>query len=230
MTKQKDFKRRVRARMAKTGESYTAARANLLDATDPPGSGNRTLPIPPHHEKLAGMSDQKVEKATGKTWTAWAAALDGVGAAAWEHRAIADHLREVHGVPDWWTQMVTVGYERLRGLRDVGQRRGGSYEVNKSKTLAVPVADVFDAFADTRRRKKWLPDLALRVTTATKPKSIRMRLDDDSRLEAYFMAKGPARASVSVQHRKLVDRETAERTRTFWTERLEVLKGLLEGE
>jgi hypothetical protein len=30
MTKQADFKRRVRARMAKTGESYTAARAQLL--------------------------------------------------------------------------------------------------------------------------------------------------------------------------------------------------------
>jgi hypothetical protein len=32
MTKQADFKRRVRARMAKTGESYTAARAQLLGA------------------------------------------------------------------------------------------------------------------------------------------------------------------------------------------------------
>ena len=30
MTKQADFKRRVRERMAKTGESYTAARAQLL--------------------------------------------------------------------------------------------------------------------------------------------------------------------------------------------------------
>ncbi len=30
MTQQKTFKRRVRARMAKTGESYTAARRQLL--------------------------------------------------------------------------------------------------------------------------------------------------------------------------------------------------------
>jgi hypothetical protein len=32
MTEQADFKRRVRARMARTGESYTAARRQLLEA------------------------------------------------------------------------------------------------------------------------------------------------------------------------------------------------------
>src|SRR6185437_11476558 len=54
MTRQADFKRRVRARMAKTGESYATARSQLLaerpvpagalhvsngDATDLPGTG-----------------------------------------------------------------------------------------------------------------------------------------------------------------------------------------------
>ena len=37
MTRQAEFKRRVRARMAKTGESYAAARAQLLAARDPLG-------------------------------------------------------------------------------------------------------------------------------------------------------------------------------------------------
>ena len=36
MTQQKTFKRRVRARMAKTGESYTAARRQLLTDAPPP--------------------------------------------------------------------------------------------------------------------------------------------------------------------------------------------------
>src|SRR5919197_1599333 len=35
MTKQADLKRRVRARMAKTGESYTAARAQVLAVREP---------------------------------------------------------------------------------------------------------------------------------------------------------------------------------------------------
>ena len=37
MTTQKSFKRLVRTRMEKTGESYTAARAMLLDAREPDG-------------------------------------------------------------------------------------------------------------------------------------------------------------------------------------------------
>ena len=35
MTEQKSFKRLVRARMEKTGESYTTARARLLRAEEP---------------------------------------------------------------------------------------------------------------------------------------------------------------------------------------------------
>lgn len=37
MTKHKSFKRLVRSRMVKTGESYTAARAALLGADEPKG-------------------------------------------------------------------------------------------------------------------------------------------------------------------------------------------------
>lgn len=37
MTEHKSFKRLVRARMGKTGESYTAARANLLRVEEPLG-------------------------------------------------------------------------------------------------------------------------------------------------------------------------------------------------
>jgi hypothetical protein len=43
MTKQADFKRRVRARMAKTGESYTTARGRLLAEHPGPASGNSPL-------------------------------------------------------------------------------------------------------------------------------------------------------------------------------------------
>ena len=38
MTRQADFKRRVRARMAKTGESYATARRALLAGTTPDDS------------------------------------------------------------------------------------------------------------------------------------------------------------------------------------------------
>jgi hypothetical protein len=51
--------------------------------------------------------------------------------------------------------MVTVGYERIRGLRDRGQRRGGEYEATKSRTFNIPVERLFDAFANARIRRRW---------------------------------------------------------------------------
>src|SRR5437868_148338 len=103
----KDLKRLVRARMKKTGESYTAARAQVL--TKKPAT-------PKNYEKLAGMSDASVKKATGCTWNAWVKALDKMGAKEKPHRDIAAMVASF-GTPNWWTQTVTVGYERIRGLR-----------------------------------------------------------------------------------------------------------------
>jgi uncharacterized protein YndB with AHSA1/START domain len=220
MTKDKDFKRLVRARMQKTGESYAAARAKLFAKAAPP--------LPANYEKVAGMTDAAVEKATGKGWPEWTAILDRAGAASWKHRAIAEHLHGPLGVPSWWTQMIAVGYERLRGLRATGQRRDGSYEVSKSKTLGVPVSAVWKAFSEKRARSRWLPDLDLDITTATKPKSMRIRLGDGSRLDAYFTSKSAAKCGVTLQHRALPDAKAKERMRAFWTERLEALRAMLE--
>lgn len=220
MTKDKDFKRLIRARMEKTGESYTAARTNLL-AKNPP-------PLPDDYETIAGMSDDAVAKATGRTWPEWTAVLDRAKASTMEHRAIVAHLHEQFGVPGWWCQMVTVGYERLRGLRDMGQRRGGGYEISKSKTVSAPVHEVWRAFSEEALRRMWLPDEELTIRTATEAKTMRMRLADDAPLDAYFTPKGDAKASVTLQLRKLPDREAADAAKTLWGQRLEALAELLD--
>ena len=73
---------------------------------------------------------------------------------------------EKYKIPGWWAQTVTVGYERIKGLRAVNQRRDGTFEANKSRTFAVPVSRLFDAFHDPRVRARWLPDVKLTVRTA----------------------------------------------------------------
>ncbi len=75
-------------------------------------------------------------------------------------------------------------------------------------------------------RASWLPE-KLTIRTATKPKSMRIRLADDSPLDAYFTAKGDAKSSVSLQHRGLPDKEAAEEMRAYWGERLDALRSLL---
>src|SRR6185436_1034919 len=100
--------------------------------------------------QIAGMADAKVKAATGCTWESWTWHLDKVEAFKWPHSEIADYIHTKYKVKSWWTQMVAVGYERIKGLREKGQRRDGRYEAGKSKTIAVPAGRAFRAWNDKR--------------------------------------------------------------------------------
>jgi hypothetical protein len=250
MPTNKDFKRLVRARMQKTGEAYTSARANLLKRT--PETPTITAPAVPEldmpmrraasvtsgspsvasskidYAKLAGMSDAAIKRATGCGWEKWVLCLDYVGAEDWSHRAIADYVHTTHKVKDWWTQTVSVGYERIKGLRQIGQRRDGGYEANKSKTVAASAAAVFRAFAHARVRKAWLPDATVVIRKATPNRSVRMSWDDGTSVEVWITSKGAKKTAAQVQHRKLAGKEDADRRRQFWAERLNALREVVE--
>ena len=210
---QKDLKKIVRARMEKTGEAYTTARLHVV---------GKKPQI--DYAAVAGMSDEAVKKATGRDWASWVKTLDAVQANEKPHREIAQYVASL-GTPDWWSQGVTVGYERIRGLRDKGQRRGGGYEANKSRTFAVPVAKLFDTITSAAKRKKWMP-VAMKVRTKTPHKTVRVSFDDGTLAQFYLLDKG-AKSTVAVQHQKLADRETANRMKEWWTERFDQLAELL---
>ena len=221
MTLDKDRKRIIRRRMQKTGESYTTARVHVL---------SQPTPHPPpavNHAALAGMSDAKVAAKTGRTWREWVSLLDADGAAAMRHRDIAALVRSRHGVGDWWAQTVTVGYERIKGLREIGQRRSGEYEAGKTKTFGVPVGVLFDAWAIRAKRRRWLDGVDPKVRTATKPKSIRLQWPDGTIVVVGFTAKGRARSTMAIQHTKLPDRSAADQMKRYWTERVGALDELL---
>jgi hypothetical protein len=215
MPKQKDLKRIVRTRMQKTGESYTAARLHIV----------KPIPPAPKYAATAGMSDASVKKATGQDWAAWVRVLDAAGSAKKPHRDIARYVSSL-GTPDWWSQMITVGYERIRGLRERGQGRDGAYEANKSRTFPVPVAKLFEAFAKPRMRARWLPG-KIKVRTSNAPKTIGLNMEDDTRVQIGFIAKGANKSAVAIQHSRLRDKATAAKMKTFWAERFDALAELL---
>ncbi len=220
MPTNKDLKRLVRARMRKTGEAYTAARAHIVTK---PKSATKSI----GYAALAGMSDEKVKAKTGCTWERWVHALDRKGAEKMSHRDIAALVSEKYKVDGWWSQTVTVGYERIKGLRARGQRRDGSYGAGKSRTFNVPVTQLFDAWATPSVRRRWLNGESVKVRTATAPKSMRLGWTDGSIIAVEFMAKGKSKSSVALAHTKLADRETANRLKEYWSERLDVLGEVL---
>jgi len=224
MPTQKDFKRIVRARMAKTGESYTTARSTLL-AKVALNAAPKAVAPKPRWPELAGMSDEAVQAKTGQTWAQWVTALDSQQAWQWTHRDIARHLGEHYdAVSPWWAQTVTVGYERIRGLRDVGQRRGGSYDANKTRTFGVDVETLYRMFADARRRRRWLPDGFSKIRTSKVNTSMRLDWDDGTRVMLYFTDKGPNKSSVSIQHTMFPDKAAASSAKEAWHVRLDTLR------
>ena len=229
MTRQKDFKRLVRARMRKTGEAYTAARAQLLAKPARSRTTKKATATAPavDYAVLAGMSDEAVKAKTGCTWERWVHALDHHGAETMTHSEIAALVSKTYKVGSWWTQTVTVGYERIKGLRARGQRRDGTYEATKSRTFGVPVATLHRAFADSATRSKWLDESGVKVRTSIPPKSIRLGFVDGSIVAVGFTPKGDAKSMAALSHAKLPSKEAAEQVRKYWSDRFATLAGVL---
>ena len=221
MTRQKTFKRKVRARMQKTGESYMAARRRLIATGERPEAEAAEFEPP--------MSDDAIRERTGRGWDEWLALLDASEASSRPHPEIARWLREEHGVGGWSAQSITVGYERARGRRAPGQRPDG-WSVTASKTVAVPVERLYAAFGDDGLRERWLPGAELHVRTASPPKSARYDWEDGStRVIVGFYAKGDDKSQVALEHARLPDADTAEEMKSWWRERVGALKEMLEG-
>jgi hypothetical protein len=236
----KDLKRLVRARMKKTGEAYTTARAHIttksrkLPASKAAASATRVAAAaaikPTDYAAVAGISDETIKAKTGCTWERWVYALDRRGAEQMSHGEVAALVNEKYKVDGWWSQMVTVGYERIKGLRARGQRLDGTYEAAKSRTFDVPVKTLFDSWADASVRRRWLNGASVKVRTATRPKSMRLGWTDGSIVAVWFIPKGKSKSSVALAHTKLSDKATADHLKQYWSERLDALGEVLSGQ
>jgi hypothetical protein len=224
MTVQKSFKRLVRGRMTKTGESYAAARAQLLAGVQPAPD---QVGIP----ELA-CSDTRIRERTGMGWEEWFELLDSWDAEQLPHTDIARRVAELRGTPilGWDAQAVATSFERSRGMRAVGERCGpDGFVASASKTIAVHAGEIFEAVVDPGWRAGWLPDLDLVERTVTKPKSARFDVGDGrTRLLVTVTPKTPEKATIAAEQSRLAGPGELEQQRAFWRAALVVLKDDLE--
>ncbi|HKI03318.1 MAG TPA: DUF4287 domain-containing protein [Thermoanaerobaculia bacterium] len=255
MTLQKKLKKTIRARSEKTGESYTAARRQVLLAREKsvpeelaapaaPAVAIPEPPAPPMTPAKGEVNDESARKKTGHGLDHWFAVLDAFGAAAKGHTATAAYLHQEHGVPGWHSQGITVAYERARGLRERNQSCTGSFQVSVSKTVATTVDEVAEALRNAEHRNAWLqgsdPALIEAIEAAfkgAKPREVKTKGNyawlrfpwDGSTVEIRITAKPKGGASVVADNQNVGGLEQVEQRRAQWRVALAGLKQHLDG-
>lgn len=249
MTRARTLKTAVRARMAKTGERYTTARRHVLAAepvtrpSSPRSSARATAgaasPSAAASEPRGAVSDPRVRERTGHDLAHWFSVLDRFGGTAKGHTALARHLRDAHDVPGWYSQGITVAYERAHGGRSRNQRPDGSFDFGASTIVAAAIAEVQIAMTDPRRRARWTrgldDDLVAAVTAgmdgrAGRGFAPRSQGQAASRfrwgtsvVEVMLMPLPDGRTRVHVQHGKLPSLAAVESHRPLWKAALAAL-------
>lgn len=234
MPTQKRFKRRVRARMAKTGEAYTAARHQLLRKAEPLEPDPDPATVTPE-TGLTGMpaeaflvADEAVIRATGKSHAEWFAILDEWGGTGHTHTEIARWLGETHSAPGWWIQNITVAYERARGMRKPGQMADG-FTVSVSRTVDTDEASALRAFTDPAMRVTWLPAAPMKQRPTRAARTARFDWPEPpSRVVVNVLAKQGGKATVFITHEQLPDVAAADRFKASWRGWADALKASLE--
>jgi len=221
MTTQESFKKRVRARMTRTGEKYGAARRALLHQAPPPGTaaGRPWVSAP-------DLSDDTVRESTGHGWDEWVALVDAGPGRDAGHTAIAAWVVEHHDVSGWWAQSVTVGYERITGLRVPGQRPDGTFSVSRSRLLDLD-RDAFRAMLDDDAdRADLVPGLTLTPRSRPGARNPRFGVSDaDGAHGVLLVSLDPAgqRLRVTATHEQIATAAAAEHWKAYWADWLAAL-------
>lgn len=214
MTKQESFKRRVRERMATTGERYAEARRVLIEKSSPPA---RPWVSPPE------MSDDAVRAKTGHGWDHWCDVIEQWPGHQDGHAAVAVYLEAEQGLDGWWSQTVTVGWERITGVRLPHQRADGTFTANKSRTVSLDAAMLRALLLDDEGRADLFPGEPTELRSKPTSKTIRLGIGS-GRAEISATALDDGRCKVTIQHTGLPEYADVERWKFYWSDWLDALE------
>ena len=114
--------------------------------------------------------------------------------------------------------MVTVEYERSRGLRAVNQTMTG-FNVSVHGTFAMPVSKLFSAWQKVAKKS------GLEESTVHKNKTIRYKAEKGKPLHVVaFMSKGPGKSRIGFEIMRLAKPSEVEKQRAKWKKVLATLE------
>ena len=193
------------------------------------------------------ISDDAVREATGRGWRGWWKILDAWGAHRSSHAEIARYLAGEHGLSGWWSQMVTVQYEREQGLREVGESADG-FQMGAQRTFLPDARSAWDLLSSSRGLETWLgPGAPARlvegepyrladgttgeVRVVSPGSHVRLTWQpplwsNPSTLQVRAVASSSGRGTISFHHEKLPDAGAREAMIEHWKDVLDELATL----
>ncbi len=214
MTQQESFKRRIRERMERTGERYLVARQVLIERAD--SDGTRTWVGEPE------SSEESVRAATGKGWEQWCDLIDGWSGNSAGHTAIASYLQSEHEVDAWWAQTVTVGYERITGLRLPFQRPDGTFTASKSRLVSGDTDSLRTMLLDATHRVDLFPGLDTELRSRPQSQAIRVSIGPGV-AHIALISHPDGRTKVTIAHEQLPNFDDVAEWKFYWSEWLDAI-------
>ncbi len=195
------------------------------------------------------IGEESVRAKTGRGWEEWFSILDAWGAAEKGHAPTARHLEEAYGLGGWWAQTVTVEHERVRGLREVGQR-GDEFVATVQRTIRASPEAAYAALTEPDHLSRWFTqdaraDLRIggRYENKDGDRGEYLRLDPPGRIkytwenpdhapgtmvEIWIDPKDEAKSLIRLEHSRLKNREEFEDLKNGWGWALDSLRSYLE--
>jgi hypothetical protein len=161
-------------------------------------------------------SDEAVLKATGKNWKDWFSILDKAKKETHREKAsfIFDNYFSKHKSGGWWSQGITVEYERARGLRKVNQVSDG-FRVTINKTVDGTIKDLENKWEEILKLPEVKKKNLEKIPSKTKRAMVRYKYKDGE-VFVYFDEKGDGKAKIMVEPAKLPKKSLVETERKFW--------------
>lgn len=174
------------------------------------------------------QTDEVILENTGHAWEAWVDLIDAGPGRDAGHTAIAAWVHAEHGVDGWWAQGVTVGYERITGLRLPGQMPDGSFSVSRSRVLVLDRDMVRALLLDEGARADLLPGLDTVLRSKPASKALRFAVARAGVPQGTILFSTDllpdGRLRLGVTHDGVASPDEAEQWKLFWAEWLTALE------
>lgn len=199
--------------------------AYYVQARVGPGTAKR---LGHHGGMVQPTNTSAIATATGRPWQEWVELLDGAGARAMNHTAIAALARDLMPVAtpqqDWWAQGTAVAFEQHAGLRVPGQTCDGDFQLSTTRTVTGDKDATLRAWLEVigpRQEFGGVPlDGEVSTSSTERWRYWRAPLADGSRVAVNITDKTPGKASIGLVHSKLDSAEALEHWRPIWKDLL----------